>query len=58
MNKQQAEMLNVHWVELRSENGYKRFGQVLDALKIPYALVETDLDKKLDAVLSRLFTEP
>jgi hypothetical protein len=55
MNKQQAEMLNVHWVELRSDNGYKRFGKVLEALHIPHTLPNADIEKLLDNALSELF---
>jgi hypothetical protein len=55
LNKQQAEMLKVQWVELRSDNGYKRFGKVLDALEIPHLLPENNLEEKLDTALSELF---
>lgn len=34
MNKRQLNSLNVDWVELRSENGFRKFSAVLDALKI------------------------
>jgi hypothetical protein len=57
LNKQQADMLNVQWVELRSENGYKRFGKVLDTLKIPHTLPEVELDDRLDSILAALFTQ-
>ncbi len=56
LNKQQAEMLNVHWVELRNKNGYKRFGNVLEALNIPHSFSEFDLDSRLDTILSDLFS--
>jgi hypothetical protein len=29
LNKQQAEQLNVKWVELQADGGYKRFAEVL-----------------------------
>lgn len=34
MNKKQLSSLKVCWVELRSENGFQKFAEVLDALKI------------------------
>lgn len=34
MNKRQLNSLKVDWVELRSENGFQKFADVLDALKI------------------------
>ncbi len=54
LNKQQADMLNVQWVELRSENGYKRFGKILDVLKIPYTIDDSNLDARLDSILTEL----
>jgi hypothetical protein len=36
MNKRQLNSLKVDWVELRSENGFQKFGSVLDALKIKH----------------------
>ena len=54
LNKQQADMLNVKWVELRDENGYKRFGKILQELGIPYREFEGDLDEYLDQILSEL----
>jgi hypothetical protein len=35
-NKAQLNGLGVSWVELRVENGFKRFKNVLDDLAIPY----------------------
>jgi len=55
LNKQQAEMLNVKWVELRDENGYKRFAKILKELKIPFTDFNGNLDKHLDQILVKLF---
>jgi hypothetical protein len=55
LNKMQADNLNVKWVELRGENGYKRFGSVLQQLDIPHTEFEGDLDINLDQILSELF---
>lgn len=54
LNKQQADLLNVKWVELRDENGYKRFGKVLQELNIPHTEYIGDLDVHLDEILSEL----
>lgn len=54
LNKQQADLLNVKWVELRDENGYKRFGKVLQELNIPHTEYIGDLDAHLDGILSEL----
>ncbi|MGB4654402.1 MAG: CfrBI family restriction endonuclease [Bacteroidales bacterium] len=57
LNKQQADSLNVKWVELRQEGGYKRFGKVLNELNIPYIEFTGDLDTQLDNILSEIFHE-
>lgn len=55
LNKQQADILNVRWVELRSEVGYKRFSKVLNELGIPFVDFQGNLDAHLDKVLNDLF---
>lgn len=55
LNKQQADSYNVKWVELRQENGYKRFGEVLDELNIPNIKFNNNLDSHLDKILNELF---
>lgn len=54
LNKQQADMLNVKWVELRDKNGYKRFEKILQELAIPYTEFNGDLDNRLDKILTEL----
>ena len=54
LNKQQADMLNVKWVELRDESGYKKFAKILQELEIPYVDFNGTLDTHLDAILSEL----
>ncbi len=54
LNKREAERLNVKWVELRDENGYKRFGTVLQELGIPHTEFNGDLDAYLDQILGEL----
>jgi len=55
LNKQQAEKLNVNWVELRSNNGYMKFGEVLQKLNIPHTKFDGNIDQKLPAILNALF---
>ena len=55
LNKKQAEQLNTEWVELRTENGFMRFKNILDKYKIPYKDLKTDVNKKLDRVLKQMF---
>lgn len=58
LNKMQADKLGVDWVELRSVGGYRRFGDILKRLNIPYQDFPPDkLDTKLDMVLARLLAE-
>ena len=54
LNKQQADMLKVKWVELRNEAGYKRFAKVLTELGIPHTVFQGDLDAHLDTILNDL----
>ncbi len=54
LNKREADRLKVKWVELRDENGYKRFGEVLGQLGIPYTEFNGNLDDHLDKILSEL----
>lgn len=55
LNKQQADILKVKWVELRDESGYKRFTKILKELEIPYTDFNGNLDAHLDKILSELF---
>lgn len=53
MNKRQLNSRNVCWVELRSENGFQKFAEVLDTLKIPHERISEVSEKNLE----RIFTE-
>jgi len=57
LNKQQAELLNVKWVELRAVNGFQRFGNILEELNIPHTNVSSVLDEDIDIVLNELIKE-
>ncbi|MDE0470426.1 MAG: CfrBI family restriction endonuclease [Ekhidna sp.] len=54
-NKTQLENLNVGWVELSDEDGFKRFENVLESLNIPYKKLQGNLDEKLDKIINELF---
>ncbi|MDZ4712697.1 MAG: CfrBI family restriction endonuclease [bacterium] len=56
-NKKQAENLGVHWIELRTENGYKRFLEVLRALNVPHSEFDEDLTQRLDKILTDIYSE-
>jgi len=43
--------LKVQWVELRGDNGYKRFEKILDNLNIPYHSFTGDLKERLNLIL-------
>ena len=54
LNKQQADKLKVKWVELRNEDGFRRFATVLKELEIPFTDFKGDLDSHLDTILNEL----
>jgi hypothetical protein len=57
-NKNQAEQLNVHWVELHSTEGYKRFKNILEKLKIPHKDFNGSIDSALDILFAVGFNTP
>jgi hypothetical protein len=56
-NKNQAEQLNVHWVELHSKDGYKRFKNVLEELEIPHEDFLSNIDSTLEVIFKDIFSE-
>lgn len=52
MNKLQLNSLNIEWVELRNEIGYKRFKNLLENLNIPHKEFIGDLDNQIDNILA------
>ena len=56
-NKSQAEMLKVQWIELRNENGYQRFQEVLTKLNVPNSNFEGDLMTRLDEILNEIYAD-
>ncbi len=55
-NKAQLEQLNVEWVEMRNNDGFKRFKIVLENLGIPHAdLDNVDIENRLDDIFKEIF---
>lgn len=55
-NKKQLDSLNINWIELRSENGYTKFGSILQALQIEHKPLKLPLaEKQLDSILEEVF---
>ena len=56
-NKQQMDSGGILWVELQTENGYKRFEEVLKNLSIPYQPFTGDLQGTLDKILPVILSD-
>ena len=54
MNKKQLESLNVCWVELRSENGFQRFDEVLEELEIPHGKMLEVSEENLEIIFDEI----
>lgn len=54
-NKNQAEELGAHWVELHAKDGYKRFAAALEKLEIPYIDFTGNLDSEIDKIFEEIF---
>ena len=57
LNKEQLDESGIHWVELRDENGYKRFEQVLTNISIPCQPFEGDIQRALDKILPAILSD-
>ena len=55
--REQLDEANIHGVQLRGENSYERFEQVLTALSIPCQPFEGDLQETLDKILPRILSD-
>lgn len=51
-NKKQLNSLDVEWIELRSENGFQKFAEVLDSLKIPRGNMLKVSDENLENIFN------
>ena len=56
-NKRQMDSVGILWVELQTEDGYKRFEEVLKTLSIPYELFTGDLQDTLDKILPVILSD-
>ena len=56
-NKQQMDSVGILWVELQTENGYKRFEEVLKTLSIPYEPFAGDLQDTLNKILPVILSD-
>ena len=56
LNKQQLDNLGVHWVEMRSENGYLKLFDVLKNIGFSPVMPD-DIDSQLDEIFPLVFTE-
>ena len=52
-NKRQLDSLKVLWVELRSDVGYRKFGEVLRKLGIPHTEPSDNIEPALTKILNR-----
>ena len=50
-----VDSLQVNWVELRSDVGYRRFAKVLENLKIPYTNYTGNIDSDLENIFREIF---
>ncbi len=56
-NKEQLNNSGILWVELQTENGYRRFEQVLNTLSIPCKSYTGNLDEALEKILSLILSD-
>lgn len=54
-NKNQLESLKINWIEMRSENGWKRFKLALENLQIPHKDYNGNLDNDLEKIFADIF---
>lgn len=54
-NKNQLDSLKINWVELRADNGFRRFKKALEQLDIPHKDFKGNLDSDLDKIFDEIF---
>lgn len=54
-NKNQLNSAGVKWVELRNDNGFRKFAPVLESLGISHKELPEDIDKKLEEIFEEIF---
>ena len=55
LNKTQLTTRRVEWVELRQENGYRKFYEILKRLKVPCQDFTGNADNRLDKIFADIF---
>ncbi|NPV87236.1 MAG: CfrBI family restriction endonuclease [Anaerolineae bacterium] len=55
LNKQQLRQRGVRWVELRSENGYRKIEEIFKELQVPFSPPAQDIEHLLTAVFTEIF---
>ncbi len=53
-NKNQLDSLNINWVELRSQNGFRRFKLALENFEIPYIDYNGNLENDLEKIFKEI----
>lgn len=53
-NKNQCDILGIHWISLREKEGFKKFKIILENLNIPHQDYIGNLDEDLDKFLNKL----
>lgn len=54
-NKDQLDQENILWVELRADNGFKRFKLILEQLNIPHKDIDKNFECNLDEIFEEIF---
>lgn len=54
-NKKQLNSLHIEWVELRSDDGFKKFEKVLDSLGIQHDNLQENIDDQLESIFNEIF---
>ena len=57
LNKKQLTSRKIKWVELRSENGYRKFKNILDELMIPNSEFSGDFEARLNEIFDEIFSQ-
>lgn len=55
-NKNQCDILGIHWISLREKEGFKKFKTILELLNIPHQEYLGNLDEDLDEILEKLIS--
>lgn len=56
-NKNQLDSLGINWVELRADNGFRRFKLALQKLNIPHKDYQGNLEQDLPGIFDKVFND-